>query len=143
MIQRHRPKSICSFALVAVASLLASGCGSGNFATVDGTVSLNGKPLEGGNVAFYSAESGPVSYGTIAPDGSYHLRTASHEGVVPGTYIATISFRSGRPSPGMTVKEIEALEKVPVKYCTRAKSDLRVAVQPGRNSIDLALTSKN
>ena len=85
--------------------------------------------------------SGPVSYGTIGPDGSYHLRTASHDGVVPGPYVATISYRSGPPSPGMTVKEIEALEKVPIKYCTKGKSDLRVAVEPGRNSIDLKLTS--
>jgi hypothetical protein len=36
-----------------------------------------------------------------------------------------------------------ALEKVPIKYCTKDKSDLKVAVQPGKNSIDLKLSSAN
>jgi hypothetical protein len=143
MIQLHRAKSLGSSALIALAGLLVSGCGSGNFGTVNGTVSLDGKPLEGGNVAFYATGSGPVSYGTIGADGSYHLRSASRDSVVVGSYVATISYRSGRPSPGMTVKEIEALEKVPVKYCTKDKSDLKVDVQPGKNSIDLKLTTSN
>lgn len=106
-------------------------------------MSLDGQSLEGGNVAFYAAVSGPVSYGTIGPDGSYHLRTASRDSVVPGAYIATISYRSGRPSPGMTVQQIEALEKVPVRYCNRGTSDLHVDVVPGRNTVDLKLTTSN
>ena len=97
--------------------------------------------FEGGSVAFYPVGGGPLSYADIAPNGAFHLRTATHDGVLPGTYIATVSWRSGLPSPQMTVKEVEALEKVPVKYCYKETSDLRVAVEPGRNSIDLKLTS--
>jgi hypothetical protein len=136
-------KYFASSALVVFAGLLASGCGSSNFGTVDGVVSLNGKPLEGGNVAFYAVSTGPLSYGTIGPDGSYHLRSAARDSVVVGSYIATISYRSGRPSPGMTLKQIEALEKVPIKYCTKDTSDLKVDVQPGKNTIDLKLSSAN
>ena len=107
---------------------------------VEGIVSLDEKPLEGGSVNFYPAESGPLSYSDIGSDGSYQIRTASRQGVLPGQYVATVSYRSGPPSPGMTLRQILALEKVPIRYCTKETSDLHVEVKPGRNSIDLKLT---
>ena len=125
------------------AGLLLAGCNGSEFGTVDGSVALNDKPLEGGSVTFYPVGGGPLSYADIASNGSYHLRTATHDGVLPGSYVATVSWRSGLPSPQMTVKEVEALEKVPVKYCSKDTSDLRFSIERGRNSIDLELTTKN
>ncbi len=114
------------------------GCGNG-LATVQGKVSLDGKSLEGGNVTLYPVGRGPLSYSGIASDGSYQIRTASRRGVSPGKYVATVSWRSGVPSSGMTLQQIQALERVPIRYCVKETSDLQVDVQPGSNSIDLQL----
>ena len=122
--------------------VVCQGCGN-DLGTVEGTVSLDGKALDGGSAILYPAETGPISYSNIGPDGSYQIRTASREGVLPGQYIATVSYRSGPPSPGMSLREIQALEKVPIRYCTKETSDLHVEVKPGRNSIDLKLTTNN
>jgi hypothetical protein len=62
--------------------------------------------------------------------------------VLAGSYVATIFHRSSRPTSGMTVKQIEALEKVLIKYCTNT-SDLKVDAKPGKNTIDLKLSSAN
>jgi hypothetical protein len=134
-LQSCRTQTLFLFVILA-----SAGCMDRNFATVEGTVSLGGQPLDGGSVAFYPKDTGPISYSDIAPDGSYRLRTASRDGLLPGLYVATVSYRSGRLSPGMTLRQIEVLEKVPFRYCAKETSDLHEEVTPGRNSIDLNLT---
>ena len=126
-------------AVALVLCVVCLGCGRNDLGKVEGTVSLDGKPLEGGSAIFYPAEAGPIAYSDIGTNGSYEIRTASQAGVLPGSYIATVSYRSGPPSPGMTLQQILALEKVPIRYCTKETSDLHVEVNPGRNSIDLKL----
>jgi len=137
--QKHLNRYFLVAALLVCAA--SQGCGDG-FSRVGGIVSLDGKALEGGTVAFYAVQSGPLSYSDIGADGSYQIRTASREGVMPGQYVATVSWRSRPPSPGMSFREILALEKVPIKYCTRQTSDLDIEVEPGKNNIDLKLVSK-
>jgi hypothetical protein len=135
-------KSVSSLFLLSALFVTSVGCGRNNFGTVEGIVSLDGKVLDGGSVSFSPVAEGPLSFGDIAPDGLYRLHTATIEGTVPGKYIATVSCRRGRPSPGMSISEVEALEKVPVRYCNKSTSDLRFDVKPGRNIFDLKLTSK-
>ncbi|MGD9635527.1 MAG: hypothetical protein AB7U97_19760 [Pirellulales bacterium] len=124
-----------------VSSAVIAGCGRGNFGTVDGIVTLDGQPLDGGAISFYPAVSGPVYYADVQPGGSYHLKTSSHDSVIPGSYIATVSHRRGRPSPGMSLREIEALEMVPIRYCNKESSDLKFDVVAGSNAINLEMTS--
>jgi hypothetical protein len=134
-MQTNRVLSVVTLLACAV----SQGCGGNGFATVEGKVSLDGKALEGGNVTLHPVGPGPLSYSGIAPDGSYQIRTASRKGVLPGNYVATVSWRSGTPSPGMTLRQIQALEKVPIRYCVEGTSDLHLEVKPGRNSLDLQL----
>jgi len=127
------------------ASLLSAfiGCGESDFATVTGHVSLDGKQLDGGAITFVPEAPGPLAYGDVAPDGKYSLQSSgSVKGLRPGKYIATVSHRRGRPSPGMTIAQIQALEMVPVHYTTPETSDLHKEVVAGENQIDLALVSK-
>jgi hypothetical protein len=138
--QRNRNRFFLKIALLLCAA--SQGCRGNGFGTVEGIVSLDEKPLDGGSVNFYPAASGPLSYSDIGSNGSYQIRTASREGLLPGKYVATVSWRSGPPSPGMTLRQILALEKVPIRYCAKDTSDLHVEVQPGSNSIDLKLTTK-
>jgi hypothetical protein len=135
-------RSLSSLFLWMVVCLVTAGCGRDNFGTVEGTVTLDGKKLDGGSVTFSPIAGGTLSFGNIATDGSFHLQTATIQGVVPGEYVATVSYRRGRPSPGMSDREIESLEKVPVRYCKQNTSDLRFDVKPGDNSAELKMTSK-
>jgi hypothetical protein len=137
-----RWRSLSCLFLWMVVSLVTAGCSRDKFATVEGVATLDGKNLDGGSVTFSPNAGGPLSYGNIATDGSFHLQTASIQGVVPGEYVATVSYRRGRPSPGMSDREIEALEKVPVRYCKQNTSDLRFDVKPGHNSLGLKMASK-
>jgi hypothetical protein len=139
--QKHLNRYFLIIALLVCAA--SNGCGGNGFANVEGVVSLDGKTLEGGSVAFYPVQAGPLSYSDIGSNGSYQIRTASRQGVLPGQYVATVSWRSRPPSPGMSLREILALEKVPTRYCTKQTSDLRIDVEPGKNTIDLKLVSKN
>jgi hypothetical protein len=142
MSDRQKKRNRYFFNVLLLICAASQGCRGNGFATVQGVVSLDGKPLDGGSVTVYPAESGPLSYSDIGSDGSYQIRTASRQGVLPGKYVATVSWRSGSPSPGMSLRQILALEKVPTRYCLKDTSDLHVDVQPGRNSIDLKLTTK-
>jgi hypothetical protein len=135
---RDKPSRYCLIVALLFCALF-QGCGGNGFALVEGVVSLDGKALEGGSVTFYPTSSGPLSYSSIASDGSYQIRTASRQGVLPGQYVATVSWRTGPASPGMTLRQILALEKVPIRYCTKETSDLHIEIKPGRNSIDLEL----
>ena len=142
-VRRHS----CSAQLqarVAVAAwcILMVGCSRNDFATVTGQVSLDGKLLDGGAITFVPETSGPLAYGDVAADGTYSLQSSgSQQGLKPGKYAATVSYRSGRPSPGMTLAQIQALEKVPVKYTTPETTEFHQEVVAGVNQIDLAMTS--
>ena len=122
--------------------MVAVGCGGNGLATVTGVVRLDGEPIEGASITFVPEGPGPLAYASAASGGSYKLQTGSAEGVKPGNYVATVSHRRGRPSPGMTIAQIEALEIVPVRYTTAEASDLRHKVAAGDNQIDLDLVSK-
>src|SRR3954469_13358608 len=98
-----------ALALFSFFVLACAGCSDRNFATVKGTVSLDDKPLDGGSVVFYPKTPGPLAYSDISPDGSYKLQTASRAGLVPASYVAIVSYRSGMPSSGMTLRQIQAL----------------------------------
>jgi hypothetical protein len=139
MSERRKKRNRDFLIVVLLLCAGSQGCGGNGFAMVKGIVSLDGKALEGGSVTLYPVGPGPLSYSSIASDGSYQIRTASRQGVLPGQYVATVSWRSGPPSPGMTLRQLQALEKVPIRYCAVETSDLHLDVQPGRNSIDLKL----
>ena len=120
---------------------MLTGCGGSDLAGVSGLVKLDGKPIEGGSVTFSPADQGALAYSSVNPDGTYELQSAgAKKGVKPGDYVATVSYRKGQPSSGMTIAQIEALELVPIRYTTPATSDLRVTVAEGDNEINLEMT---
>ena len=128
-------------ALSLASLLVAVGCGGPDLANVKGVVTLDGRTLEGGSVTFIPESSGPLAYSDILPDGSYQLQSASTAGIPPGRYVATVSYRRGRPSSTMTIAQIEALEMVPVRYTTFETSDLHQEILAGENVVKLELTS--
>lgn len=128
--------------LVLLVGIGSFGCSS-DMASVSGLVTLDDKPLNTGSVAFHPVNGGPAATGTIDGDGHYSLVVGAGERLPPGDYIATVvateppkepANPSSAPAPGKPI--------TPVKYGDVAKSDLKVTVKTGSNSLDLKLSSK-
>lgn len=123
---------------LAIAAWLSTavGCGPGNGATVTGTVSLNGRPLDCGTVTFHPVEGGPVAYGMIGVDGTYTLQTGARPALDAGTYVATVVATTPAPSDG---PDLPGKLLTPVRYGDPKQSGLRCEVKPGRNQLALPL----
>ena len=118
--------------------LLPAGCGPENdLATVKGTVTLNGRPLEGATVEFQ-----PTAHGT-APSaaktdakGRYELMyTFDVRGAVSGEHI--VSIRTAETCFDDRGNELQQEERVPAKY--NKHTELKRSVEPGRNKFDFEL----
>lgn len=120
--------------LFSLALLFIAGCGS-NTKPVTGTVTLDGKPLEGASVVFAPSEGGRTnSVATTDSSGAYALQYTSKEaGAMVGDYKVLI-FKPKATDKG----EVETL---PRKY--NEESTLTATVtNDGENSFNFDLESK-
>jgi hypothetical protein len=122
---------------------LCTGC-SGDFDShVSGTVTLDGSPIGPGFLVFAPVDGGTnPANGAIQPDGSYQLKTANTRGLNPGKYNVSVTILD-QPDvpPGERSYEV-AKSRIPVRYNDLSTSGLVFEVQPGANTIDIALASK-
>ena len=83
-----------------LASILA-GCGSSGpkLYSATGTVTFEGKPVEGAMVAFIPQQGAPC-LGTTDASGKYTIMTRGKPGAPPGTYSVTVAKQSGGSSAG-------------------------------------------
>jgi hypothetical protein len=122
----------------------AVGC-SGSQASVSGRVTLAGKPLDRGTVAFQPTVGGPVGYGTIGSGGSYAVQTGQQRGLAPGEYRVTVQSvsevteaqRQAEVSGTMTEATGQLL--TPARYASRETTPFRFQVKSGSNTIHLEL----
>lgn len=123
---------------LAAGLLTSSGCG-GKPASVSGTVSVDGKPLDQGTVGFTPTAGGMRAVGLIQSDGSYQLKTNRDRGLDVGEYTVTVTAREavqtegGPPMPGKYL--------APKRYGSTRTSGLVEQVESGSNVIDLNLES--
>jgi hypothetical protein len=138
-----RARLLLGFALV-----LGLGCGSGKFAPVSGTVTMNGKPLAGALVIFSpiaregSIDAGPGSSGKTNDKGEYTLTSdTGGTGAFVGKHRVSVSLMNpgtgesdDRRRPGQLVNQ------VPVRY--NGKTELTYEVPAGgTDKADFALKS--
>ena len=138
-----RARLLLGFALV-----LGLGCGSGKFAPVSGTVTMNGKPLAGALVIFSpiakegSIDAGPGSSGKTNDKGEYTLTSdTGRTGALVGKHRVSVSLMNpgtgesdDRRRPGQLVNQ------VPVRY--NGKTELTYEVPAGgTDKADFALNS--
>jgi hypothetical protein len=138
-----RARLLLGFALV-----LGLGCGSGKFAPVSGTVTMNGKPLAGALVIFSpiakegSIDAGPGSSGKTNDKGEYTLASdTGRTGAIVGKHRVSVSLMNrgtgesdDRRRPGQLVNQ------VPVQY--NGKTELTYKVPAGgTDKADFALKS--
>ena len=124
--------------LGAMGSLLLLGCTPGYPETspVHGTVTLDGKPLEGGTVQFFSSQ-GQTASGEIDADGNYRLTTFQpDDGAVPGAYRVAVQPPQVADYFGGT-----PLVVIPDHYMDPATAGLTAEVHKGINRIDWPLDS--
>ena len=129
--------------LLFVAAYLSAGCGV-TPASVDGTVTVDGKPVTAGQVSFLPA-TGNATSAEIGPDGSYHV-----DGLTPGEVIVLVvgqpppvtgneSLRTKLSTTGRPAAEAPSGPEVPKKYQSVATSDLKRNLQPGPNTFPIDL----
>ena len=123
-----------------------AGCGGGlERIPVSGTVTLDGKPVEGAAVVFAPAAGGPAASGTTDAQGKFQLTTVNEPGAVPGEHVVTITKQTmhgitedGMPGPG----GIRIEWHVPQRYSNAKTSGLKAAVRSDKREFTFSLTSK-
>lgn len=127
--------------LTAAVFLALSGCGSG-LSTLEGNVTLDGQPLENGQIAVEPKDGQGTPAGEMIKAGAYSIKELK-----PGDYIVRINASKvvgSRPAYGNDTNgpQIEITESIiPPRF--NANSTLTVTVAAGVNKgKDFALTSK-
>jgi hypothetical protein len=129
---------VCRPLLLLIAGLLLlTGCGRrANLGAVEGTVTLDGKPLSSAMVSFHPVKGGRQSFCRTDAKGHCQLRyIAGEKGALAGRHKVTVNTACAEGAAAKFDKE-----KVPAKY--NAKSTLEDEVLNGPNTIDLPLTSR-
>ena len=144
-------------------SLFILGCGPDLPSTipVTGTITLDGKPVEGATVNFLSEEGSVTASGTTDASGKYSLKTFVGDQYVDGAVIGkhlvavvktesdgqTISdpkeFMANMASNPAITSEFKAKNLVPAKYNNPTMSQLKAEVtEAGPNDFPYELSSK-
>ena len=116
--------------------LSVTGCGPGEV-VVSGTVTLDGRPLEEGNIAFRPLPATATSEATGVPiqGGKYQLK------VRPGRHRIEITATRAAPGAKDPLGTAPAPKSIiPEKY--NARSELTEEVRAGANEFNFALTSR-
>jgi hypothetical protein len=128
--------------ILLVSSLL--GCGYGGRVSVEGTVTLDGRPLEKGQIQFIPmpGTTGPTAGGDVV-GGKFAIPPA--EGPFAGRFRVQISQvgLTGRkiPNPRGSGMIEEYAQILPARYNTESRLDAEVTAR-GPNRFEFTLTSK-
>jgi hypothetical protein len=136
--------NVLASAMVACFAVLIAGCGGPYDAAASGVVTLDGNIVPRGTVSFTPTKRGPAAYAVIEENGGYRVRTGREFGLPSGEYQVTIiaseppatekSATGGPPPSGKPI--------TPAWYRMSETSGLKFTVSPGRNDINLELTTK-
>jgi hypothetical protein len=118
----------CTVFIVSVAALVLFGGCSGvqGPATepVTGTVSMDGKPIEGAQVVFVPSGSGRAASGTTDASGKFKLTTFNpNDGAVVGKYSVTIAKVEGGGAPAVSLEGLSEEEATKKAMEAHYKSD--------------------
>jgi hypothetical protein len=131
---------------------LSSGCSQDanmpKLGKVRGTVSYQGKPLDGGRVVFTpvsgkGGETGQNATGVIDRDGTYEMTTFSTgDGAILGQHVVTVVVQKGempKPDANSQIKYVLPKNMAPSKYASPDKSPLKCTVIEGGMKFDIEL----
>jgi hypothetical protein len=124
----------CFPLLAALASAALTGCDSGpTLVPVSGTVTLDGKPLEGANIAFVPDSSNPApqtqGMDVTGSSGNYKVMYNNRSGIAAGKYKVTISKLEAKP--GVVLPEEFKKDPVMAKMAGLVKETMPDSVSGG------------
>ena len=128
--------------------LSAGGCGGPDDPTlpISGTITLNGKPVEHGDIEFGGHENNGLRRGAMIVNGKY--KTAPMQGLLPGKYTVRIfSVAAGPDDPVPDVMPGEqsygkgVYDKIPPEYNMRSKQVVTVTAE-GPNEFNFDIVTK-
>lgn len=132
------------------------GCSGNAMLPVEGTITLDGKPLDGAAISFVPAEGGRPCSGQTDAQGHFTLASyVAGDGVPPGEYkVTVVKLDARRQAEAAPVEEgaaddqqvmgnIEQAVKflTPLKYSSPATTDLKVDVTSGMEPVQIDLKS--
>lgn len=125
---------------VFVCGIMLSGCGSDKEpkGSVRGIISYNGSPLTEGLVNIYSDSKSVVGTTEIDSAGTFKFDNM----IAAGDYRVYISPPPppAPPEPGQSPIKIPKPQKIPQKYRSADKTDLKITIKEGDNDIPIQLT---
>jgi len=144
--------------------LLLAGCGGGGIAglyPVTGTVTYQGKAVDGATVSFLNESEGRPATAITKSDGTYELFTLDSSGALPGSYRVVVSKTEAGPEVApddlgfdpvtgadLSMEQSAAnagkrptkpKDLIPAKYSSPTSTPLTVEVKNSNNVIDLKL----
>ncbi len=134
--------------LLITLALTLSGCGSATIAEVEGTVTLDGKPLPNIRVLFQAPNKGGEgvalgAYGLTDESGKFTLKTSdgTAKGAAVGPNVVTLADKlSEDANDSDGGKVVVPKSRIPSKYL---RKEFQFEVQPGsKNLADFELTTK-
>lgn len=149
---RFAPLMFC-VSLLMFAGCSGSDSGESLGASVSGTVTYNGNPVEGAMVTFRPASEGAQgAFARTDAEGKYELSSsaAATSGVVPGEYNVTVtktevgeSNVASEEDPDYNpyaTGQTKPKSVLPKKYADAKTSDLQFTVSGGENDLPIELT---
>jgi len=123
----------CAAAVFAAAAVAPAGCGGGGLASVDGTVTVSGKPLKQGSITF-APDKGPPAIGTIVDGKITGVKTSGSPGVPVGPCTVLVTSLE----PGLDPAD-PPYSVVQGKYGSPGSSDLKTEIKSGSNEVKFDL----
>lgn len=131
--------------LIGIITLLiaSNGCGGERRGHVEGRVSLDGVPIDGGEIRFLPNIGLPACADII--QGQYVIPAARGPSLGPVRVEVRWTRKTGKkvlalpPAPPGSLIE-ETAQAVPARF--NRESELQVEIKPGKNSFDFALDSR-
>ncbi len=156
LIARSRVRRRQVWTLLAIVGMAScAGCGSGGHSgptgTVDGTVTINGRPVPPGTTVAFVSDQGHAAAGVVGSEGDYQLLVGGTGKRIPvATYKVTVIAADEElseeeqkammgPSAYGQKPSRPAEEVIPAKYQNAATSGLTYPVTEGTNTIDIKL----
>ena len=137
-------KHVAGSALLVAVLGACTGCGSG-YPRIEGSVTLDGAPVDGGSISFFQG-SGPGADKGNSPivGGKYAITGDRAKNLTPGSYTVQIFWLQRLTRPGADPNNVDTSpavkQLIPPQY--NVQSTLTREVKPGANQLDFDLKSK-
>lgn len=139
------PRVLMSLMVCATLVVLVGGCGSGSGperASVEGTVTFNGEPIETGSIQFVPVE-GVVGKAVSAPitNGEFSLSSSEGPAVGMNKVVIDATRKTGKQKKNIMGEMEDEIEHfIPARY--NAQTELQVEITSGSNEESFELTAE-